>query len=97
MKYKSVQILGDRLWVRKCFNDHYRDENGKIVIYRTDYSADTTNWAEIIDVGPKCKIFSKSDIGSYVMCPEHDSGLKRLFDEDFAVKESSVLPLVVEK
>lgn len=96
MKYKKVSIRGDRLWVRKCFNDHFRDEKGNVLLYRTDYSADTTTWAQIIDVGPKCKIFSKNDIGSFVMCPEHDNGLKRMFEEDFAVKETSLLPLVVE-
>lgn len=105
---KQYQLLHDTVRVRKCFRDHARNADGSVLIYRpedsradnTDESVwtgttDITNWAEIIDVGPECKIVTKRFIGWRVLCPEQHNDMKRLVQDDFIIKES-LLKFVVE-
>lgn len=81
--------------VRKCYRDHVRNSDGSVLLYRPEGnispdgspwldSADMTNWAEIIDFGPKCKYITKDLIGWRVLCPER---VPRLVQDDFLVRE----------
>ena len=91
----SYRMLGDWVRVRKCFKDHLRKEDGSVLLYRTDGDFDTTNFASIVDFGPKCLVICKEDIGRKVKLPEVHNDLKRmvgaLSGEDFAVRERLIL------
>lgn len=86
-----IRLLHDWIRVRKCVNDHIRNDDGSVLLYRTDYDHDTTWFAEIIDVGPECRIVLRKDIGGKVLLPEMHNDLKRLIGEDFVVRERSGL------
>lgn len=45
-------ILGIR-----CIGDHFRDENGEIILHKTEKTLDTSLWAEVIMVASDCKTF----------------------------------------
>jgi len=89
---------GEYLVVRKCINDDLRKADGSVLLYRPDscstgwnQSKNQTNWAEIMSVGPRCKYFNNDQIGSFVLCPEFASGMSRIDEEDFAIKESLLM------
>ena len=83
----KVKPLNDFVLVRKCINDHIRNESGDVVIYRTDHGFEQTNWAEILDIGPKCSETMKSMKGFMVQCPEHTNGLHFVGDDCWVVRE----------
>jgi co-chaperonin GroES (HSP10) len=74
--------IGDRIRVRKCTAcDVYLDDEGRKIyamgdIAVPDTTGEITHWAEIIAVGPGCKIFTQEHIGAMVNCPETDNDLK---------------------
>ena len=94
-----LKIFSARIIVRKCFHDHIRDANKKVLFYRTDRGREQTNWAEIIDVGSGCKMFTKDDIGKFVMCPEWTNDMSFLGDSEYIIREraieDSAYPLMV--
>jgi hypothetical protein len=102
MSGRRIRPNGSFVYVRKCKTDHIRDENGKILLYRTEKDVETSNIAEIIAIGPDCKEFSRDDVGRAVEIPDGLSGVYRLGDmsvtvngevvpnEDFAVRESAL-------
>lgn len=91
----KVSPSNDFVFCRKCFNDDLRDEEGNVLIYRTEAGKDTTNYAEVLAVGPKCRCLTKDDVGKFVLLPEYISGMYRLGSisesEDFAVREKVIL------
>ena len=97
---REYQILHDLVRVRKCYRDHVRNADGSVLIYRPEdsraedtsqavwlNSTDHTNWAEIIDFGPKCKYINKELIGYRVLCPEQ---MQRLVQDDFLIHEDQL-------
>lgn len=95
----DIKPTGDYLYFRKCFNDHVRDGDGKVILFRPDQSVDTTNWCELIGIGPRCKVFKGGDVGGFCLLPEMTNGMHRLGsvnedvngevvqNEDFAIRE----------
>ncbi|TXH12859.1 MAG: hypothetical protein E6R03_12230 [Hyphomicrobiaceae bacterium] len=90
-KKMNITPMGDRVLIRKCFTDHVRDESGKVVIFMTDNAVETTNWVEIIAVGPKCRICRKEHIGTKTIAPEIHNDMVRVQDNDFIIKEMALL------
>jgi len=77
--------------VRKCVNDHYRDEEENIVLYKTDKAVEETNWVEIIDVSDDCKHFSEEDVGAFCVSPESGDKLQRLeYSKDYMLHEDEI-------
>lgn len=93
---KCYRLIQNYIRVRKCYNDDYRKEDGSVLLYRTDRDKDLTTTAVIIDVGPKCVLVDKSDIGNYVLCPEISNDMKRLVNEDFVIRETAIVPCIIE-
>lgn len=85
---------GNFVLVRQCLNASEVDVNGGVDyqygnIFVSELFAKTSNYAEILDIGDGCKLFSDSDIGGFVRCPELATGLHRVGDsDDFLVRES---------
>ena len=56
--------------VRKCVNDHIRDESGAIALHMTENHIENTTWVEVIDVAEDCKNMRKEYIGMFCVAPE---------------------------
>jgi len=102
-RLRDIKLMNRHLLVRKCINDHIRDSNGDVLIYKPDEMYETTNWAQILDVADDCKEFTKDHVGCLIECPEYGNFLHRLGDygdsEDFLVKEDEIMerhPFIVE-
>lgn len=103
MNGKMASPYGTWMIIRKAENDHIRDDDGNVLLYRTETDFDMTNWCEILVVGPYCVHFTPEDVGSFVLAPELDAGMVRLGAfteeykdtgkliqmEDFAIREES--------
>lgn len=77
--------------VRKCVNDHIRDESGKIALYMTDNHIEYTNWVEVIDVADDCQHIGKEHIGLFCVSPESSDLLQRLeFSKEYMLKETEI-------
>jgi len=92
-------ILEDGEWkpygayvrIRKCENDHVRDESGEIALYVTKNHIETTNWVEIMDIGDGCKMMGREYIGMFCFCPENDERLARIGNtKDFCLHEDLI-------
>ena len=94
-----LKVFSARIVVRKCIHDHIRDDDGDVLLFRTDHDYEQTNWAEIIDVGTGCKEFTHDDIGKFVMCPEWTNDMSFLQDNEYIIRESAItdsrFPLMV--
>ena len=64
--------------IRKCENDHVRNDAGDVALFMTDGFIEKTNWVEIIDVADDCEQFTKEDIGTFCYAPENSPFLARL-------------------
>lgn len=87
----KLKLLGRRIRLRKCYNDHIRDKKGNVLIYRTDWDVDTTTVDEIVDVADGCREFSKADIGKFVVGPETHNGLHGIGASEFIADEDIFL------
>ena len=77
--------------VRKCVNDHVRDENGEISLYMTEKHIEWTHWVEVLAVAADCKKMKAEHIGLFTVSPESDDRLCRmLYTEDFMIHEDLV-------
>lgn len=68
----------DWIMISKAFNDHARDEDGNVLVYKPDKTIDRTCWAEIIDIGPRCKYITKDmcESGCFILAPELSNDMK---------------------
>jgi co-chaperonin GroES (HSP10) len=83
--------INKHILVRKCVNDHMRDEAGEIALHMTDGFIETTNWVEIIDVSDDCEHITREDVGSFCIAPESSEKLQRLlYSKDFCLHESAI-------
>ena len=77
--------------IRKCENDHIRDESGEIALYMTEKHIENTNWVEIIEVATDCKYLDQGAVGCFCVAPENDDRLRRLGDtKDFMLHEDLI-------
>jgi len=77
--------------VRKCENDHVRDDNGEIFLHRTDKFIETTHWVEIVDIADDCVYFGRKDVGDFCIAPEYSDKLQRVqYSKDFMLHESMI-------
>lgn len=86
----KVKPANNFLLVLKCVNDHIRNEDGEVLIWRSDYNYDTTTFARVEAVGPKCKYWENEDVGVFVHCPEYANGLYNIGDGYWVVREDLV-------
>jgi co-chaperonin GroES (HSP10) len=82
--------LHDFIHVRKCVNEHVKDENGSVLLYMTDQFIDTTNMAEVLAVGPDCKYDWRDAIGKFVLCPEFSRGMFCVGKDEFVIREQTL-------
>ncbi len=82
--------LHDFIHVRKCVNEHVKDENGSVLLYMTEQFIDTTNMAEVVAVGPECRYNWKDAIGKFVMCPEVSRGMFCVGPNEFVIRERTL-------
>jgi len=77
--------------IRKCENDHVRNEKGDVALFMTDGLVENTNWVEIIDVADDCEQFTKEDIGTFCYAPEDNPLLARFqYTKTFFLHESLI-------
>ena len=75
----------------KCVNDHERDDDGAIVLYRTDTHLEKTNYVEITGVAKDCKHVTEADIASMFYAPESHDRLQRvLYTKEFMIHEDLI-------
>ena len=87
----SFRPVNKYVKVRKCENDHIRDDSGKVVLYNTDRKIEETNWVEILDVAEDCDNIKREDIGMFCIAPERSDGLRRLlYSKDYCLKEDEI-------
>lgn len=89
MDINGFRPIGDYVLVQKCFKDDIKD--GEVTIYRTDFDKETTNFAQIIEFGPKCKEVTQKHLKAFVLCPERSRHLHRVSGEFFCIKESELI------
>lgn len=83
--------INQHVLVRKCVNDHERDDKGEVSLFRTDEHIETTNWVEIIDVSDDCEYITREDIGCFCIAPESSEKLQRLlYSKDYCLKEDVI-------
>jgi len=92
-----ITLKNRRVMVRKCVNDHVRDENGDVLIYKPDEVYEDTNTCEVVDVADDCRIFQKEHIGGFVEMPEYIEGFE-LFNKDLElwIADERILDDVIE-
>ncbi len=77
--------------VRKCTEDHVRDESGEVALYMTDNYIENTNWAEVVEPAGDCKYMKPEYNGLYCPLPESDEKLARIgHSKDFCAHESLI-------
>lgn len=76
----NIKPNSDWILINKAVNDHVRNENNDVLLYKPDVIVETTNWAEIIDIGPRCKYITEDMCcsGTFIMCPELSNDMKEL-------------------
>lgn len=77
--------------VRKCENEHIKDESGEIALYMTDHHIEFTNWVEVLTPSKDCKYIKADYSGLYTPAPENDEKLARIgTSKDFCMHESLI-------
>ena len=88
----TIKPILDWVYVRKTLRRDITDDD-RILIALPETVANTTNWCEILAVGPKCQHIKPEHVGGFVFMPEMCNGMHRLGDckysenEDFCIKE----------
>ena len=73
----ALRPINRYLRVRKCEEDHIRDESGEISLFMTENFIETTNWVEIIDIADDCEWVPPECTGWFCVAPENDDKLQR--------------------
>lgn len=85
------QPINRYVHVRKCVNEHYKNDDGEIFLHKTDEAIEHTNWVEIINVSDDCRNLAKIDIGTFCSAPENDDRLRRIeYTKDFMLHEDLI-------
>jgi len=74
----EVDPNGDWILVNQAINDHVRDDDGKVLLYKPDQTVDATQYAEIVDTGPKCRYVTQDmcDGRHFIVCPPLSNDMK---------------------
>lgn len=89
----KIKPIGTHILVRKC-----KTEKPELIEV-TDAFIEQCEFVEILAVGPKCKVFNASHIGSMVQCPEIADGMHSLVEgssEYWMCKEAIFDPVVFD-
>lgn len=87
---EQLTLLGRLILGKKCFKPHVTDEDGNVIIYRTQKAQDWTNWFRVLKVGPQCESMTQEFVDShkvFMRFPEWGQGchkvnkLLTIFDE----------------
>ena len=77
--------------IRKCENDHIRDESGDIALYMTEKHIEWTQWVEVLGIAEDCETLNNRYIGMFCVAPENDEKLARIGNtKDFCLHESLI-------
>lgn len=77
--------------VRKCENDHIRDESGEIALYMTEKHIEYSMWVEILVVADDCRRIPKKWEGLFAPSPESDERLARIgYTKEFCLHEDLI-------
>ena len=99
---KRIKPTGDFVYVRKTVKDHIRDGE-RILLHLPEEVRQTTNWCEVIGLGPRCRHVQQEHVGSFVQMPELVTGMHRLgswlvddhgelvMNEDFCIREKALM------
>ena len=81
----SLKPIGRDLFLRKCttgqleFGPDGGIPHGMVgLVAIPDWKARNSDWFEILDVGPDCKLFKKEHIGGFVTIPEWHRQIKHI-------------------
>ncbi len=77
----KIRPINRKLLVRKCVNDHARDENGEVLIYLPDESYEQCYFVEILKVSDDCRQFTQDMIGKGIQVPDFITGLQGIDQE----------------
>jgi hypothetical protein len=89
--YVNGEPVNGYVLVRKCENDHIRDEDGSIALYMTDKHIEWTNWVEVLEVAPSCRNIRPEWTGLFCPAPESDERLARIgTSKDFCLHEELI-------
>ena len=96
--FVNGDVVNGYALMRKCANDHVRDDSGEIALYMTDNHIDFTNWVEVIEVAEDCKFMKKDYVGMFCVAPEDNEKLARVGNsKDYCLHESLIQFLVNQK
>jgi co-chaperonin GroES (HSP10) len=77
--------------VRKCVNDHVRDEDGEVALYMTENNIEKTYWVEVLEVADDCKHMNSTHVGLFCIAPEDSEKLARIgYSKDFCLHEDEI-------
>ena len=83
--------VNKNILVRKCTNDHIRDESGAIALYMHENYIENTQWVEILDFAEDVETIPASCIGWFCQAPESSDGLQRVEStKDYMLKEDLI-------
>lgn len=87
-KYSPVNRF---VMLRKCVNDHVRDESGEIALFMTEKHIEFTHWMEIIDVSNDCRKVGREYVGYFCVAPEDSDKLCRIgHTKDYCLHEDAI-------
>ena len=95
----NVDPIGDWILVNKATNDHARDDDGNVLVYKTGNTLGYTNWVEIVDVGERCVYVTKAMCnGKFFIQAPHLSNDMKFWKKDrdtgsefFFIRESFLM------
>jgi hypothetical protein len=89
-----TQLIGRKILVLRDVEDHIRDKDGKVLLYRTDdhveQAVDSSFWGTIVAVGSACRIFSVDNVGDKVKGPDWGEGVHALGDGYYIFNEKVI-------
>ena len=91
---ENLRLLHDEILFLKCFNDHVRDDDEKVLVYLPDEVQDTTLWCEVVKVGPRCRYLTEDMIRDhrlFMHIPECErKGWHKIGKDMFVIREKLV-------
>jgi co-chaperonin GroES (HSP10) len=86
-----IKPIGRHILVRKCVH-----KDAGLIVLPEQYK-ETTNFVEILAVGPKCMVFNQEHIGKIIQCPEFSDGLHFLVEgsSEYAMAREEILDPVL--
>ena len=83
----DVRPVNGYIRIRKCENDHLRDESGAINWFLTENGIEETQWVEILDYAEDVDTYPRECIGWFSIAPELDESLQRIgYSRDYMLK-----------